>query len=223
MERRQALPPPGLLPPSHPTPSEVCDGRSGESGRVTPLPLGGTVGGVRAAEPPLGGTRGGDGAMLSLGANYAQPGQAERGLSPTLGILRPSHPNPSKVGEGLCIQGDGGGGGVRSMSFSHLCTLLNAAANSEPALSKNRRLSAPTQTSSTHRLRMLKVCFISKSLLFQNQYSTLLTQEIHFRMMANLCGCRNWEIEKTCNMTLRYQKLLKIDLFLMTFDTFREF
>ena len=63
-------PAPGLLLPSHPTPSEVGDGRLGGSGRVTLLPLGGTgVGGVRAAELPLGGPGGRDGAMLSLGAN----------------------------------------------------------------------------------------------------------------------------------------------------------
>ena len=147
-------PAPGLLPPSHPTPSEVGDGRRGESGRVTLLPLGGTGGGgVRAAELPL-------------GANDAQPGEAERGLSPTPGILPPSHPNPSKVGDGVYFNGDGGGGGVRSMSFSHLCSLLNAAPNKAASLAKNRHLSAPTQTTPTHRLRILKVCFILKSVFY---------------------------------------------------------
>ena len=143
------------------------EGRSGERGRVTLLPLGGTGGvGVRAAELPLGGTRGGDGAMLSLGATAAHSGEGERGLSHTPGILSPSHPNPSKVGEGLYFNGDGGGG-VRSMSFSHLCSLLNAAPNNASSLAKNRHLSAPTQTTPTHRLRILKVCFILKALLFQ--------------------------------------------------------
>ena len=156
-------PVPGLLPPSQPTPSEVGDGRSGERGRVTLLPLGGTGGGVRAAELPLGGSGGRDGAMLSLGANYAQPGEAERGLSPTPGILPPSRPNPSKVGDGVYFNGDGGGGGGRSMSFSHLCSLLNAAPNKAASLPKNRRLSAPTQTTPTHRLRILKVCFTLKA------------------------------------------------------------
>ena len=162
-------PVPWLLPPSHPTPSEVGDGQLGGSGRVPLLPLGGTGGGVRAAELPLGGPGGRDGAMLSLGANYAQPGEAERGLSPTPGILPPSHPNPSKVGDGVYFNGDGGGGGGRSMSFSHLCSLLNAAPNNAASLAKNRHLSAPTQTTPTHRLRILKVCFILKSVLFQNQ------------------------------------------------------
>ncbi len=172
-------PAPGLIPPSHQTPSEVGDGHNGGSGRVTLLPLGGTGGRVRAAELPLGGTGGGgvraaelpldgsggrDGAMLSLGANAAHSGEGEHDLAPTPGILPPSHPNTSKVGEGLCIKGDGGGGDGRSISFTDLCSLLNAAPNNASSLAKNRHLSAPTQTTPTHRLRILKVCFILKSL-----------------------------------------------------------
>ncbi len=163
------FPAPGLLPPSHPTPSEVGDGRSGERGRVTLLPLGGPGGGgVRAAELPRGGSGGRDGAMLSLGANYAQPGEAERGLATIPGLFPLSRPDPSKVGEGLSIQGDGGGG-VRSMSFSDLWSLLNAAHNNASSLAKNRHLSAPTEPTTTPRLRKLKLCFILTSVLVQSQ------------------------------------------------------
>ena len=85
-------PVPGLLPPSHPTPSEVGDGRIGERGRVTLLPLGGSGGGVRAAELPL-------------GSNDAQPGEGEGGLSPFPLVIPPSQPTLPQVGEGLSADG----------------------------------------------------------------------------------------------------------------------
>ena len=99
-------PVPGLLPPCHPSASEVGDGRIGERGRVTLLPLGGSCGGVRAAELPLGGTGGGvRAAELPLGGtNYAQPGEGERGPSPFPLVLPPSHPILPQVGDGRCAK-----------------------------------------------------------------------------------------------------------------------
>ena len=72
------------------------DGRSGERGRVTPLPLGGTGGGVRAAELPL-------------GSSYAQPGEGEGGLSPFPLVIPPSQPILPQVGDGLAADGGDGG------------------------------------------------------------------------------------------------------------------
>ncbi len=81
-------PVPGLLPPFHPSPSEVGDGRSGKRGRVTRLPLGGTGGGVRAAELPLGGSS-----------------DREGGLSPFPLVIPPTLPTLPQVGEGLAAEG----------------------------------------------------------------------------------------------------------------------
>ena len=68
------------------------DGRIGEKGRVTLLPLGGSGGGGRAAELPLGGTS-----------------DREGGLSPFPLVIPPSQPTLPQVGEGLAADGGDGG------------------------------------------------------------------------------------------------------------------
>ncbi len=139
-------PVPGLLPPSHPSPSEVGDGRSGERGRVTRLPLGGTGGGVRAAELPLGGTR------------YAQPGEGEGGLSPFPLVIAPSQPTLPQVGEG------------RS-GFTHSAAVTGfigmqanqAIAQASDRLTLLRRAgdAAHAQSSIQHKLRIIDVLYSS--------------------------------------------------------------
>ena len=140
-------PAPGLLPPSHPTPSEVGDGRSGEMGRVTLLPLVGSGGGVRAAELPLGGT------------SDAQPGEGVGGLSHNPGILPPSHPNPSKVGEGIYFNGDGGGGGHRSSSFFESTTTKGSTVCPVEKRHLASSLPTPPLTFPTNTLKLALVCF----------------------------------------------------------------
>ena len=114
---------------------------------------------------------------------------------PTPGFLPPSNPNPSKVGDGQIIHGDGcggvahdGGAGAcdRSMSFKELCILLNAAVTSEPPRTTNHQMSAPTQTSPTHLLRILKVCFISKSLLCISDSSILILNRCWAKKLGNI-------------------------------------
>ena len=96
------LPTPGFLPPSHPTPSEVGDGRAVGRGRVTPLPLGGNGGGRgRVTRLPLGANAGGgDRDALSLGASARLLDEGARALAPAPGFIPSSWPTLSQVGEG---------------------------------------------------------------------------------------------------------------------------
>ncbi len=138
-------PVPGLLPPSHPTPSEVGDGRNGGSGRVTLLPLGGSGGGVRAAELPL-------------GSNDAQPGEGEGGLSPFPLVIPPSQPTPPQVGEGRS-------GFRQSATVAGLIGMqakqANAQASDRLTLLRRAGDAEHAQSSIQHKLRIIDVRYSS--------------------------------------------------------------
>ena len=148
-------PAPGLFPPSQPTPSQVGDGY--------------ISGGVRAAELPLGGTGGGGvrAAELPLGATAAHSGEEERGLSPTPGFLPPSHPNPSKVGDGIYFNGDGGGGGgLRSSSFFESTITKGSTVCTVEKRHLASSLHTPPLTFPTNTLKLALVCFFFSYVVF---------------------------------------------------------
>ena len=138
-------PVPGLLPPSHPSPSEVGDGRSGERGRVTPLPLAGTGGGVRAAE-------------VTLGSNDAQPGEGEGGLSPFPLVIPPSQPILPQVGEGRSgFTQSATVAGLIGMQAKHAI----AQTNDRISLLRSAGDAAHAQSSIQHKLRIIDVRYSS--------------------------------------------------------------
>ncbi len=97
-------------PPSHPNPSQV--GHDIERyPAMHSLDGGGHGGSDRAWEPSHGTSGGGSDRAweLSHGRHGAFMNNGTRRPFPTPGFLPPSNPNPSKVGDGLIIQGDRGG------------------------------------------------------------------------------------------------------------------
>ena len=99
-ERQWPLPNPRALPPSKPTHSHVSEDIDGLGGRDRAWePSHGTSGG--ASDRTWEFSHGRHGAFICQGPLHPFP---------TPRILPPSNPPPSKVGDGLCIHGDGGGG-----------------------------------------------------------------------------------------------------------------
>ena len=98
--------------------------------------------------------------MLSLGATAAQLGEEERGLSPTPGFLPPSHPNPSKLGEGVYFNGDGGGGGGHrsSSSFESIITKGSSVGTVDRRYLASS-LHTPPINFPTNTLKLALVCF----------------------------------------------------------------
>ena len=115
-EQQWPLPNPRALPPSNPNPSQVGDG------------IGGLGGSDRAWEPSHGTSGGGRDRTreFSHGRHGAFMNHGTQHPVPTPGNLPPSNPHPSKVGDGLCIIGDGddgaagGGGSLPTMSLAEL-------------------------------------------------------------------------------------------------------
>ena len=112
-------------PPSHPNPSHV--GHAIERYPAMQSLGGGHGGSDRAWEPSHGTSGGSDRAWGPLhGRHGASMNQGTRRSFPTPWFLPPSNPHPAKVGDGLCIIGDGdvgaagGGGSLRTMSLAEL-------------------------------------------------------------------------------------------------------
>ena len=145
-ERQWPVPNPRALPPSKPTHSHVSDGIGGLGGRD------------RAWEPSHGTSYGGCDRTweFSHGRHGAFICQGTRRPLPTPGFLPPSNPHPSKVGEGVIIQGytdirgggalsTGGGGAAAtrpggegaSMTFGQVLDLLSKNNPSQPTSSSS--------------------------------------------------------------------------------------
>ena len=153
------LPTPGFLPPSHPNPSEVGDGRAGGRVRVTPLPLGGNGGGRGRGALSLGANAGGgDRDALSRGATAAQLREGERGHAPAPGFLPPSRPTLPKVGEGRS-------GFTQSAPFAELIGMRakqrNQQTNDQMLLMRRAAEAQQAQSSVQHKLRLIDVCYSS--------------------------------------------------------------
>ena len=138
-EQQWPLPNPRALPPSKPKPSQLGDRIGGLGGRD------------RAWEPSHGTSGGRDRTWeFSHGRHGPFIGKGTRRPLHTPGFIPPSNPHPSKVGDGLCIHGDGGGGAagrvgsLQSMSLAELLEQFtkssratgsaHTSANSSPSL-----------------------------------------------------------------------------------------